>query len=329
MGRDVLRKGDVVEVRSAGEILATLDERGEFESVPFMPEMIPRCGKRFTVTARAERVCDTITWAGIRTIADTVLLDDLRCDGSGHDGCAAECLIYWKEAWLRPVSPSDPVAAQPVDEGSAATLRERVSRNTKAGDDASEPRYRCQATQALDASVHLSGKDPRSYLREYTTGNVSLVDFTRVMGRAVVMQSAKKIGLLAEPPVACSGPSSVRTPTIGLQPGDWVRVKKREDIEATLNDKGKNRGLWFDREMLPFCGQVLQVRQRITRLIDDSTGKMIELTSDCVTLDGAVCSGQNSLGRWFCSRAIYPYWREGWLERVNSPSAMIDGSEPS
>jgi hypothetical protein len=190
----------------------------------------------------------------------------------------------------------------------------------------------CPATRRLEMtrlSPVIGVRPPKRSTLRYTTGNVSLVDFTRVMGRAVVMQSAKKIGLLAEPPVAGSGPSSVRTPTIGLQPGDWVRVKKREDIEATLNDKGKNRGLWFDREMLPFCGQVLQVRQRITRLIDDSTGKMIELTSDCVTLDGAVCSGQNSLGRWFCSRAIYPYWREGWLERVNSPSAMIDGSEPS
>ena len=65
-----------------------------------------------------------------------------------------------------------------------------------------------------------------------------------------------------------------------------------------------------------FCGQVFQVRQRITRLIDERTGQMIHLSSDCVTLDGAVCSGRNSLGRWFCPRAIFPYWREGWLERV-------------
>jgi hypothetical protein len=131
------------------------------------------------------------------------------------------------------------------------------------------------------------------------------------------MESAKKLRLLPDPPVSGTGPSSPRTPTLGLQPGDWVRVRKREDIEATLNDKGKNRGLWFDREMLPFCGQVFQVRQRISRLIDERTGEMIELSSDCVTLDGAVCSGRRSLGRWFCPRAIYPYWREGWLERID------------
>jgi hypothetical protein len=316
----MFRRGDIVEVRSAAEILATLDERGELDALPFMPEMARLCGQRFKVTARTERVCDTITWAGIRSISDAVLLEDRRCDGSDHGGCAAECRIYWKEAWLKRLTSDEPVHAEHVDEESAAALLERVSRNTITAHKDSSPRYRCQATQAVEASVHLSGKDPRSYLREYTTGNVSLFEFTRVMGRAVAMQSAKKVGLLSEPAVSGAGPSSLRLPTIGLQPGDWVRVKKREEIEATLNDKGKNRGLWFDREMLAFCGQVLQVRQRITRLIDERTGEMIELSSDCVTLDGAVCSGQHSLGRWFCPRAIYPYWREAWLERVDPPA---------
>jgi hypothetical protein len=199
-------------------------------------------------------------------------------------------------------------------------LLELVSRRTTSADGDAGVRYRCQATQALDASLHLSPRDPRSYIREYTTGNVTLSDFSRVMARAVTMESAKKLRLLADPPLSGSDSSSPRSPTLGLQPGDWVRVKKREEIEATLNNKGKNRGLWFDREMLPFCGQVFQVRQRIDRLIDDATGKMIELSSDCVTLEGVVCSGQRSVGRWFCPRAIYPYWREGWLERVDPPT---------
>ena len=51
-----LRKGDVVEVRSAAEMLVTLDEQGDRSGLPFMPEMIPLCGQRFTVAARAERV---------------------------------------------------------------------------------------------------------------------------------------------------------------------------------------------------------------------------------------------------------------------------------
>jgi hypothetical protein len=319
MDSNQLRKGDLIEVRSPAEILATLDEQSELDALPFMPEMVRLCGQRFTVSARAERVCDTVTSTGIRSIANAVLLEDGRCDGSGHGSCAAECRIYWKEAWLKRVTPSSPAGVHGADDASVAALVERSARNATTGH-GDRPRYRCQATQGVEASVQLSARDPRSYFREYTSGNVSLPDFTRVMARAVVMESANKLRLLADPPLHGSGPSSPRTPTIGLRSGDWVKVRKREDIEATLNEKGKNRGLWFDREMLAFCGQVFQVRKRITRLIDERSGEMIELSSDCVTLEGAMCSGVNSLRRWFCPRAIFPYWREAWLERVEPPA---------
>jgi hypothetical protein len=131
------------------------------------------------------------------------------------------------------------------------------------------------------------------------------------------MEVARKLGRLPEPPVRGPGPTSVRTPTLGLSPGERVVVKSREEIEATLNRDGKNRGLFFDREELAFCGQEYEVRQVIRRFIDDRTGKMIEISSDCVSLDGVVCSGENSIARWFCPRAIYSFWREGWLEQVD------------
>ena len=146
--------------------------------------------------------------------------------------------------------------------------------------------------------------------------------FVKVMARAAVMETGNRLGKVPDPPVRGTSSKSVRTPTLDLQPGEWVRVKGRAEIEPTLNDKGKNRGLWFDREMLQFCGQVFQVRSRVDRSVDERTGEMIELSSDCVALEGATCSGENSLGRWLCPRAIYPYWREGWLERVDSSVAV-------
>jgi hypothetical protein len=77
----------------------------------------------------------------------------------------------------------------------------------------------------------------------------------------------------------------------------------------------------FDVEMLPFCGQTLRVRRRIERFVSDRNGKMIEQPSDCVTLEGVVCSGERSTQRWFRHRAIYSYWRECWLERVEATNA--------
>ena len=59
MRNGTLRHGDVVEVASAAEILATLDEQGKLDGLPFMPEMLQYCGRRFTVDERAEKICDS------------------------------------------------------------------------------------------------------------------------------------------------------------------------------------------------------------------------------------------------------------------------------
>ena len=99
-----MRAGDRVELRSPADILATLDEQGSLGGVPFMPEMLRYFGRTFTVDAQVERACDTICYSGPRRVPNTVILDDVRCKGTGHGGCQAQCRLYWKEAWLRPES---------------------------------------------------------------------------------------------------------------------------------------------------------------------------------------------------------------------------------
>src|SRR5262249_41602024 len=101
-----------------------------------------------------------------------------------------------------------------------------------------------------------------------------------------------------------------------------------EEIAKTLTPDGRNRGLPFDREMLPYCGSVRRVRQRMTRFIDEQTGKLVVLKTDAVTLDGVVCSGEHSACRWLCPRAIYPFWREAWLERVDAVVARAADTSP-
>ncbi len=313
------RAGDVVEVRSFPEILATLDERGALAALPFMPEMLQHCGKRFVVDKRAEKICDTVKTGHSRRVPDTVMLADLRCDGAAHAGCQAECRLFWKEAWLRGVrtGESDPahgragVAASKDHERLAAHVKHLVEVDGRPVEV-----YRCQATELYDASHHLGTFDPRPYVREYTSGNVSLGRFLRVTARAAVEEPLRVLGLLPRVFVKGKGPRAPQEPSLDLQPGEWVQVKTRAEIAETLTEKGRHRGLWFDREMLPHCGRVYRVRRRITRIIDDRNGRLIEMKNDCVTLEGAVCSGELSSRRWFCPRAIYPYWRECWLRRV-------------
>lgn len=58
--------GDLVEIRSAEEILAGLDSRGEQDSLQFMPEMLQYCGRTFRIDKIAGKTCDTVNWSGMR-----------------------------------------------------------------------------------------------------------------------------------------------------------------------------------------------------------------------------------------------------------------------
>jgi hypothetical protein len=317
-----LRRGDAVEVRSAGEILATLDERGALGAMPFMPEMLAYLGRRFTVAARADKICDTIgSTLQSREMTDTVLLDDLRCDGAAHGGCQADCRIYWNEAWLKKVdSLVGPPVAQDDSEVAALLARTEPQVRREGEGEGDDVRWKCQVTEANAASVPLSTTNPRPYFNELRSGNVGAVTFVKVMARAAYMQPMHHFKLLHWP----KGPNEKSPPRpepLGLQPGDWVRVKSQDEIEATLTIEGNNRGLHFDIEMVPFCGKVLQVRDRVSHIIEEHTGRMLRFGNDCIKLEGAVCSGQRSTGRFFCPREIYPYWREAWLERVDGPDA--------
>lgn len=325
MEHTALHRDDLVEVRSPSEILTTLDESGALAGLPFMPEMVAFCGQRFKVSFRADKICDTVKYTGSRRISKAVLLADLRCDGSGHDGCQAECRIFWKEDWLRKVASDTPRPASfpPAD---VQALLERVSPHSRHSIETEgnvEVRYRCQNTCIPDYSDYLSVWDPRPYVREYTSGNVSLPHFLRVASRAAVTEPLRKLGLVPEIHLPGTASPRVKFEPLNLRPGELVRVKSKEEIAKTLTPDGRNKGLWFDREMMAYCGGLYRVRQRIERFINERDGKLLVLKNPPVTLDGVVCSGDRSVCRWLCPRAIYPYWRECWLERVTATQPAV------
>ena len=115
-------------------------------------------------------------------------------------------------------------------------------------------------------------------------------------------------------------PAGKKTPyeVVNLQPGELIRVKSYEDILATLDTNNKNRGLYFDAEAVPFCGKTYRVLRRVTKILDEKSGKLVKLKNEAIILDGVYCQARYSDCRMFCPRSIYSYWREGWLERVPS-----------
>lgn len=99
-----LQPGEVVEVRSAKEIFATLDAQGKLRGLRFTREMEKFCGKRFRVYKILSKIILEATGELRKIKTPTVLLDGVFCDGTAHGGCDRSCFCYWREHWLKRVA---------------------------------------------------------------------------------------------------------------------------------------------------------------------------------------------------------------------------------
>jgi hypothetical protein len=346
MKKNKLEAGEWVEIRPKREILGTLDEKGQLEGLPFMPQMFQYCGKRFRVSKRAHKTCDTVFPVRGRRMANAVHLET-RCDGQAYGGCQAGCLIFWKEAWLRRVGGTGVDVA--VSHGKGCTEDDVIAGTRKQVKESEQiPNYVCQATQLPYATTDLNWWDIRQYLEDWISGNVGFCQvFQGLVYSCYFNLSEAGIGLggimrsfydkfhplwggSTWPRKTGTIPRGQPTPKIhaplNLQPGELVRVKPYEEILKTLNTQNKNQGLYFDAEMVPYCGRTLRVLKRVTNILDEKTGKMLNMKTPSIILDGAVCQSRYSNCRMFCPRAIYSYWREIWLERVSEPDSAVASS---
>jgi hypothetical protein len=315
------RVGDWVEIRPLAEIMATLDEDGALEATPFMPEMAQYAGRRFQIVKSAHKTCDPTGSSELRRMADAVHLAT-RCDGAAHDGCEARCLLFWKRAWLKPADGPD--AREPSPAPSADVDLSRLHTATRRTTESGERRYRCQVTEIVAATTPLPTANLRQYVEDVASRNIPLVAFVRELARAYAKAIARKALRL----IGLDSPrSSVRKPgaatardraKLDLAVGEWVKIRPAEEILATLNDESKNRGLVFEQEMLRHCGKTYRVLARLSRIIDEKSGKMIKLTNDCIALEGLTCRGLDNRKRLFCPRGPFFYWRESWLERAEA-----------
>jgi hypothetical protein len=326
-GRLRLRVGELVEVRSQEEILAMLDERGELDSLPFMPEMLRFCGERFTVYKVANKLCDTMTRTGMRRMRDAVHLAGVRCDGQAHGGCQTACLIYWEEAWLRRVDPAADGNGGRAPVGPARlTIEDLHARTTRPASDGDEL-FSCQATELLRAAPEpLPFRQLGQYAWDLRSGNVGVFAVlraflaglfnhlqglsTRILPRRLWLREGLRWGFVKG--------SLTKTPTghTDLRPGELVRIKSKAEIMATLSKDGLNRGLGFEEEMARHCGREVRVLRRVDRCIDESTGRLLQMKNPCIVLEDIVCEGAYAAN---CPRSIYAFWREIWLDRVEEP----------
>jgi hypothetical protein len=109
-------------------------------------------------------------------------------------------------------------------------------------------------------------------------------------------------------------PSVVR---LGLRAGEWVRVRSRDEILATLDTHSRLDGLPFQPEMFAFCGQRLRVRKVAHKTCDTIHKTGGRRMQNAVHLEGARCDGASHGG---CQADCSFFWKEAWLERLDETS---------
>jgi hypothetical protein len=315
--RSRLRAGDLVTVRTLPEILQTLDPNGTLDDLPFMPEMLEFCGRRFRVLNSVVQA--TIDGAFLACHAesfvrefrnnDVVILKDVRCSGLKHDGCQRGCAIFWKEAWLDKVENDDRVNVPNRESARAASDELKVLLKTKTG----PGKHFCQSSEFLKATLHLSiEKRFKKCFSAVAAGNIS----TWGMMKRILVWMWWKTHYRLFGQHARGTQDKTPTEVLGLQPGEMVEVKSLEEIVATLNKDGRNRGLHFSADQRPFCGGKYRVRSRADNFIAEGTGEMKHFRNTVMLEDVFCDSACFAFGG--CYRADLLYWREVWLRRVEA-----------
>ena len=171
--------------------------------------------------------------------------------------------------------------------------------------------YLCQATQLPRATTKdLPWWEFRQYIVDVRSHTFSPLGALMVLLH-LVLQRLEWMVVRLRQVRRRSAFARLKHTGLRLAPGELVEVNKLADILSTLDEKGTNRGLSFQVDMLPACGTRFHVEARVERLIDESTGKMREV-KDTVYLRGGLCDRHRG-----CGRNMYHLWREAWLHRVN------------
>ena len=99
----------------------------------------------------------------------------------------------------------------------------------------------------------------------------------------------------------------------GLKAGDQVRVRSKEEIQATLNHLNELKGCAFLHDMWQYCNTAQRVLKPMERFMDERDFRM-KKCKGVVLLEGLICQGTPEIGR--CDRSCFYFWREEWMEKI-------------
>ena len=108
---------------------------------------------------------------------------------------------------------------------------------------------------------------------------------------------------------------SVRPAPLVLKAGDRVRVRSKQEIQSTLNPWHEMKGCGFMSEMWKYCGTTQRVLKPVERFVDERNYQ-VKKSRGIVLLEGVMCDGTEFYGK--CDRSCFLFWREEWLERIDT-----------
>ena len=113
-----------------------------------------------------------------------------------------------------------------------------------------------------------------------------------------------------------SNPNSAVNDALGLRAGEWVEVRRPEEILATLDARGSLDALPFMPEMLQYSGRRFRVSKTAHKTCDTIEQSVNRRMNNAVHLEGLRCDGEAHGG---CQAGCLLFWKKAWLKRVPGP----------
>jgi hypothetical protein len=167
----------------------------------------------------------------------------------------------------------------------------------------------CQQEEALGFSRLLRPAAAFPILRAFQMLKKGGVKATVVRGADYAGRKLLGRGKKSGAGVRPLGPDEV----LRLEPGELVEVKSLQEIRATLDERGKNRGLLFTDDMKGYAGRQFRVFKRVESIFLEES-KQRRTLKNTVLLEAVYCPGIT----FRCDRSCFLFWKEVWLRRATA-----------
>jgi hypothetical protein len=101
----------------------------------------------------------------------------------------------------------------------------------------------------------------------------------------------------------------------GFKTGDIVRIKSRDSISKSLDDKDILDGCLFTEQMTSFCGSSYKILKTVNAIFNEHRQRTFKTKSTLYILENVICDGRTADFPHKCDHSCFLLWHEKWLEK--------------